>query len=99
MTSYYLNVTDLDLLIIPLIFIFLSCHEKAHDNKVFSRENSELIMNHESQPVKSSPALTASTECLNILKTRNINTTTKILQIIYLFSTSNLMEIKQYQFW
>ena len=41
MTWYYLNVTDLDLLIIPLIFIFPSCHEKAHDNKVFSRENSE----------------------------------------------------------
>ena len=41
MTSYYLNVTDLDLLIIPLIFIFLSFHEKAHDNKVFSPENSE----------------------------------------------------------
>ena len=41
MTWYYLNVTDLDLLVIPLIFIFPSCHEKAHDNKVFSRENSE----------------------------------------------------------
>ena len=36
-TSYYLNVTDP--LIIPLIFIFLSCREKAHDNEVFSHEN------------------------------------------------------------
>ena len=36
-TSYYLNVTDP--LIIPLIFIFLSYLEKAHDNKVFSHEN------------------------------------------------------------
>ena len=41
MTSYYLNVTDPDPLIIPLIFIFLSCHENAHDNKVFSSENSK----------------------------------------------------------
>ena len=37
--SYYLNVTDP--LIIPLIFIFLSCREKAHDNEVFSHENSK----------------------------------------------------------
>ena len=36
-TSYYLNVTDP--LIIPLIFIFLSYLEKAHDNKVFSHKN------------------------------------------------------------
>ena len=27
--------------IIPLIFIFLSCLEKAHDNKEFSRQNSK----------------------------------------------------------
>ena len=33
----YLNVTDP--LIIPSIFIFLSCREKAHDNKEFSCEN------------------------------------------------------------
>ena len=39
--SFYLLVTDLDPLIIPLIFIFLSCHEKAHDKKVFSHENSK----------------------------------------------------------
>ena len=33
-----------------MIFIFLSCREKAHDNKEFSRENS----NHNplSQPLK-----------------------------------------------
>ena len=36
--SYYLNVTNL--LIILLIFIFLSCREKAPDNKVFCHENS-----------------------------------------------------------
>ena len=29
-----------DPLLIPLIFIFLSCCEKAYDNKEFSRENS-----------------------------------------------------------
>ena len=36
-TSYYFNVTNL--LIILLIFIFLSCREKARDNKVFFHEN------------------------------------------------------------
>ena len=35
--SYYLNVTDP--LIFLLIFSFLSCREKAHDNKEFSCEN------------------------------------------------------------
>ena len=30
-----------DSLIIPMIFIFLSCLEKAHDNKEFSREYSK----------------------------------------------------------
>ena len=35
--SHYLNVTDP--LIIPLFLSFLSCHEKAHDNKEFRREN------------------------------------------------------------
>ena len=41
--SYYLNVTDplINPLIIPLIFVFLSCCEKAHDSKEFSRENSK----------------------------------------------------------
>ena len=43
--SYYLNVTDL--LTIPLIFIFLSCREKASDNKEFRRENSKP--SHESR--------------------------------------------------
>ena len=28
-------------MVIPLIFIFLSCGEKAHDNKEISRENSK----------------------------------------------------------
>ena len=37
--SYYLNV--IDPLIIPLIFIFLSCCENAYDNKKFSHENSK----------------------------------------------------------
>ena len=37
--SYYLDVTNP--LIIPMIFIFLSCREKAHDNKEFCRENSK----------------------------------------------------------
>ena len=35
--SYYLNLTDL--LTIQLIFLFLSCYEKAHDNKAFPQEN------------------------------------------------------------
>ena len=43
-TFIYLNVTNP--LIIPLIFIFLSCREKAHDNRELSRENSKL--RHES---------------------------------------------------
>ena len=43
--SYYLNVTDP--LIIPMIQIFLSCHEEAHDNKEFGQENSKPP--HESQ--------------------------------------------------
>ena len=37
--SYYSNV--IDSLIILLIFIFLPCHEKAHDSKKFSCENSK----------------------------------------------------------
>ena len=32
-------------------FIFLSCHEKAHENKEFSCEIQNLIVNHELQPV------------------------------------------------
>ena len=34
---FYLNVTDP--LIIPLVFIFLPCREKAHDSNEFCREN------------------------------------------------------------
>ena len=40
-----------------MIFIFLSCQEKAHDKKEPSCENSKLVMNHESRPVKSNPDL------------------------------------------
>ena len=36
---HYLNVADP--LIIPMIFIFLSCREEAHDGKEFGRENSK----------------------------------------------------------
>ena len=42
---HYLNVADPT--IIPMIFIFLSCCEKAHDEKEFGRENSKPC--HESQ--------------------------------------------------
>ena len=38
-TFDYLNVTDS--LITAMVFIFLSCHEKAHDKKEFSCENSK----------------------------------------------------------
>ena len=38
--SYYFNVSKP--LIISLIFIFLSCREKDHNNKEFSCENSKL---------------------------------------------------------
>ena len=34
---YYFNITDA--LIIPMIFIFLPCREKAHDDEEFSRKN------------------------------------------------------------
>ena len=40
----YLNVTDP--LITPLSFIFLSCCEKAHDNKVLVVKIQNLIVNH-----------------------------------------------------
>ena len=49
--SYYLNVKDP--LIIPLI-IFLSCHEKVHDNKEFRHENSKPL--HESRITKVEPS-------------------------------------------
>ena len=36
-----------------MIFIFLSYREKAHDNKNFSQKFQNLIVNDESQPIKS----------------------------------------------
>ena len=42
-------------MIIPLIFIFLSCRKKAHDTKEFSHENLNLVVNHESRSVNSNP--------------------------------------------
>ena len=52
--SHYLNVTDA--LLIPVIFIFLYCCKKAHDNKEFSQKKIEnLVVNFESWPVKSNP--------------------------------------------
>ena len=38
-----------------MVFIFLFCREKAHDNEEFSRENSKLVVNHKSRPVKLNP--------------------------------------------
>ena len=35
------NLNVADPFIIPMIFIFLSCLEKAHDEREFGRENSE----------------------------------------------------------
>ena len=53
MLHNYSNVTDP--LIIPLIFFFLSCREKAHDKKEFSREDSKprresRITTHQIEP-------------------------------------------------
>ena len=39
MLSYYMNATYA--LIIPMVFIILSCHEKVCDSKEFSRNNSK----------------------------------------------------------
>ena len=55
------------LLIIPIIFIFLSCREKALDNKEFSLENSKPHREFTNQPVKSNPEL-PFLEKLNIRK-------------------------------
>ena len=51
--SHYLNVADP--FIIPMIFIFLSCYEGLimRENSVMKIQN--LVVNHESQPVKSNP--------------------------------------------
>ena len=38
-----------------MIFIFLFCREKAHDNKEFIVKIQDLIVNHESRPLKSNP--------------------------------------------
>ena len=46
-----MNVTDP--LINPLISISLCYRKKVHDNKEFSRGNSNLVVNHESRPIKS----------------------------------------------
>ena len=54
----YLNVTDP--LIILLIFVFLSYHEKAHDNKEFSQENSKPCLNHKLQTVMSNSVCNCS---------------------------------------
>ena len=35
------DTINTDALTVPLIFIFLFCCEKAHDNEEFSRENSK----------------------------------------------------------
>ena len=39
--NIYINSNPTHTFIIPLIFIFLSCREKAHDSKEFSCENSK----------------------------------------------------------
>ena len=51
----YLNV--INPLIIPMIFIFLSFCEKAHDNKNSVVKIQNLIVNHESWSVTSNPAV------------------------------------------
>ena len=38
-----------------MIFIFLSCREKAHDNNKSSRENSKPRRESRTRPVKSNP--------------------------------------------
>ena len=44
-------------MIIPLIFFFLSCCEKACDNKEFGLKIQNLVVNHKSQPIKLNPEL------------------------------------------
>ena len=38
-----------------MIFIFLSCHEKSHDNKNSVKKIQNLILNQESLPIKWNP--------------------------------------------
>ena len=40
-----------------MIFFFLSCCEKACDNKEFGLKIQNLIVNHKSQPIKLNPEL------------------------------------------
>ena len=56
--SHYLSVTDP--LIIPMIFIFLSSHENAHDNNEFSCEFQNLVVNCKSGPDKLNHAQSAT---------------------------------------
>ena len=49
--NQYLNATNP--LITPMIFIFFSCYEKAHNNKNSVVKIQNLIVNHESGPIKS----------------------------------------------
>ena len=56
--SYYVNVTDP--LIIPLIFILSCCKTKIPKYLVVKIQN--LVVNHESQPVKSNPVMGLSTK-------------------------------------
>ena len=58
--SYCLN--GIDPLIIPLIFIFLPCCEKAHDNKEFSHENSKPLCESQWWLVKSNPDMAFNKE-------------------------------------
>ena len=40
-----------------MIFFFLSCCEKACDNKEFGLKIQNLVVNHKSQPIKLNPEL------------------------------------------
>ena len=43
-----------------MIFIFLPCREKAHDDEEFSRENSKPCHESRIRPIKSNPDVTTS---------------------------------------
>ena len=53
--SWKCYLSDTNPLVIPMIFIFLSCRKKAHDNKEFGREVSKLRC--ESRAVKKNPGV------------------------------------------
>ena len=59
-TSYYLNVTDP--LIIPLILFFYLVMKRLMITEYLVVKIQKLIMNHESQPVKSNPACFSTQE-------------------------------------